>query len=98
MKPNPHVEYLIRSFPCLADKAIPIESGTADRFDVLAWDRLSRTWNSAERCAALFVATVWDPYGPHAGQWKFDFVEAVLAWSEADRSAFIDWTKEPYWL
>lgn len=50
----------------------------------------------AERAAARFVLSVWDPW--HA--WRcgaFDMHESLRSWDDDNRAAFARWTAAPWW-
>jgi hypothetical protein len=53
--------------------------------------------SDGERHAAAFVLHVWNAHH----QWqvgRFDAIEALLTWDKANREAFLEWVKNPYWM
>ena len=80
----------------------PDEDGRRDGWDVDVWMALARPWSHGEKCAAAFVAHVWNP--SHAASqartlhhWRFDVIEAFGVWDLDNRAAFIAWAQNPYW-
>ena len=65
------------------------------------WDALVLEKNYAgashgEKCIIAFLLNVWDP----GGNWscgKFDAIDALAVWGEAERDAFLLWAIKPWW-
>lgn len=52
------------------------------------------TASTYELASAHFVLAVFDPRGP-AG--PFDAMAALAGWDRANRAAFVEWAREPWW-
>lgn len=83
---------LIESFPCLRGKA---EYFDATNWDVDRWVEACGPWSHGERCAAMFIALVWNYGDANAKKWKFDAIDAVSVWDRNNLEAFIAWAKKP---
>jgi hypothetical protein len=99
------IERLARSFPAL--EVAP------SRLFYPAWDPVRfaenyRAGSGGEKDAALFVLSVWNPT---TNWWKvarlardrtplggyFDVHRALGNWDPSNRSAFLEWAKDPWW-
>lgn len=94
--PAVYIIALADSFPCLRGKVEGC-GFTAANWDVDKWVKYSRPWSHGERCAAMFVATVWNWSDAKLKKWKFDAIDAVSVWDNGNRDAFVAWSKNPVW-
>lgn len=94
--PKAFIIALADSFPCLRGK-VEGAGFTAETWDVNKWVKYSGPWSHGERCAAMFVAMVWNYGDGKAKRWKFDAIDAVSVWDSTNRAAFIAWAKKPVW-
>lgn len=89
--PSEFIIALVESFPCLVGK-------WQGKWDVAKFVKYSGAWSSGERYAALFVASVWNPYDAKRRRgWTFNVVEALGTWDSGNRRAFLNWAANPYW-
>lgn len=83
------------NFPCLQG-APGVEPWDSLQLDEWAMKGVSH----GERCTAQFVLAVWGHTTIKGCSWKcgpFDFIEAISVWDEANRNAFLEWAKDPWW-
>jgi hypothetical protein len=77
-------------------------------WDALRFAEFYRPGSSGEKDAALFVLSVWNPStnwkrlaklsrdrGPTGG--FFDVHRALGNWDDANRAAFLEWARNPWW-
>ncbi len=84
------IQWLARTFPSLR-KAPGVDPWIPHELNRWAVGPAS----SGERHAARFVLAVWDnDAGWECG--RFDVVEALTAWDEPHRRAFLAWAYEPW--
>ena len=83
---------LAEEFPCLEGKP-GVRPWQADRLD--GWAAENAT--GAEQAAARFVLRVWNSRIPWLSG-RFDLLEALGHWDEADRAAYARWAADPWWL
>lgn len=56
----------------------------------------STSLSHGEKCTAQFVLAVWNPdEGWKSG--KFNLMEALRAWDDANHKAFLVWAADPWW-
>lgn len=65
-------------------------------WDAQAVDNL-RGLSSGEEHAVCFLLGVWDPGNREWQHARFDAIEALAAWDEERREAFVSWAVEPFW-
>lgn len=99
--PDVYILALAASFPCLADRwqnGIGKKWGT-DRtgFDIDKWLKAARPWCHGEKCAAYFVATVWNYSSAKGKKWKFDYVDAASVMSARNLAVINNWGASPVW-
>lgn len=95
--PEPHdpaarMLALANTFPCLRRKGIT-------QWDSAALERESRPWSWGERCAVVFLLSVWNPfdYAADFGLQPWDLHEALKGWDDECRAAFVAWAAAPWW-
>lgn len=82
---------LARSLPCL-NRLASINRGLWNPNELDAWAIKA---SSGEKHAARFVLTVWNQYE----QWQcgaFNVFDAVVAWDDVHRGAFVAWVRDPW--
>ena len=94
--PAAYIVALANSFPCLEHKMDGLEM-TAATWDVDRFMEAALPWSHGERCAALFIANVWNPGYANGRGWIFDVFEAFGVWGVENRQAFIMWSVDPVW-
>lgn len=97
--PRDFIVQFANLFPCLAAKDVA-QFLAPDGWDVEAFMRASRPWSHSEKCAAAFIANVWNPY--HAAKkakrdprWRFDAIDAVTVWDRQSVVIFAMWAQYP---
>ena len=81
-----------RTFPCLA-KAAGVKPWDANALDQWAAET---PVSHGELVTAQFLLAVWDA----ASAWRcgrFDLMEALRAWDDQHRAAFLTWVGDPWW-
>lgn len=98
------IEQLARSFRALRHAPPDV----FQPWDPLRFANYYRIGSSGEKDAALFVLSVWNPMtnwrrvaklardrGPTGG--LFDVHRALSNWDAANRAAFLNWARDPWW-
>ena len=83
---------LAQSFPILRDRS-GIDPWNPTFVDDWA---ASPGPGSGERWVLRFLLNLWDPYTDWPSG-RFDVFEALAAWDEAHRDAFLSWARDPWW-
>lgn len=94
--PSTYIVELAKSFPCLEGK-LTLYGIAPNNWDVDRWVEMAGPWSHCERCAALFVANVWNWSYAKSKKWRFDSVDAVSVWDAENREAFLLWSANPVW-
>lgn len=81
-----------RRFPCVTN-APGIRLWDANALD--RWPSEAPI-SSGELVTAQFLLMVWDPNHVWATG-RFDVTEALRAWDERHRAAFVEWVRDPWW-
>ena len=82
-------------FQGLVDQFNLKKSG-ANPFDAELLDSNSKGASHGEKLSIAFLLNVWNP-GHDWKTGKFDVMDALGTWDEAQRNAFCDWARKPWW-
>lgn len=73
-----------------------LKKSGASPFDANLLDANYAGASHGEKVSIAFLLNVWNP-GHEWKAGKFDVMDALCVWDDAQRRAFCDWAKEPWW-